>query len=109
MVNSWDVPALLASLTIPMRTLSCLALLAASTVGTTVLAANNPGVIAFGDERARIQSTPIEQRPYRPLHFYGNTVRRRNSRATTRPTRSSSQQIRTTSQSRPTRATRARP
>jgi hypothetical protein len=92
-----------------MRTLSCLALLAASTVGTTVLAANNPGVITFGEDRARIQSTPIEQRPYRPLHFYGNTVRRRNSRSTVRPTRSSSQQIRTTSQSRSTQATRARP
>lgn len=40
-------------------------------------------VITFGDERARLQSTPIEQRPYRPLHFYGNRVRRQSRRSTT--------------------------
>jgi hypothetical protein len=33
-------------------------------------------VIAFGAQREQIRSTPIEQRPYRPLHFYGNAVRR---------------------------------
>ena len=27
-------------------------------------------------ERAQLQQTPIIDRPYRPLHFYGNTVRR---------------------------------
>ena len=40
-------------------------------------------VITFGEERARLQSTPIEQRPYRPLHFYGNRVRRQSRRSTT--------------------------
>ena len=40
-------------------------------------------VITFGDERTRLQSTPIEQRPYRPLHFYGNRVRRQSRRSTT--------------------------
>ena len=33
-------------------------------------------VIAKGDDKARIEATPILQRPYRPFHFYGNTVRR---------------------------------
>lgn len=37
-------------------------------------------VITFGEERQRLQSTPIEQRPYRPLHVYGNAVRRQHSR-----------------------------
>lgn len=43
-------------------------------------AAQEPGwdsrVIVPRDERAALQATPIEQRPYRPLHFYGNTIRR---------------------------------
>lgn len=40
----------------------------------------DPRVITFGAEREQIKSTPIEQRPYRPLHVYGNSVRRRHSR-----------------------------
>lgn len=39
-----------------------------------------PYVIARGSDRDRIKEMPIEQRPYRPLHFYGNTVRRNMSR-----------------------------
>ncbi len=35
-----------------------------------------PYVIARPQDRAKIRATPIEKRPYRPLHFYGNTVRR---------------------------------
>jgi hypothetical protein len=35
-----------------------------------------PYVIARGADRQVIQNTPIEQRPNRPLHFYGNFVRR---------------------------------
>ena len=27
-------------------------------------------------QRAVIEATPIIERPYRPMHFYGNTVRR---------------------------------
>lgn len=42
----------------------------------------DPRIIAFGEAREQIQNTPIDQRPYRPLHVYGNTVRRRNNRAT---------------------------
>ncbi|MEI8228696.1 MAG: hypothetical protein WCH77_10605 [Planctomycetota bacterium] len=30
--------------------------------------------------RDQIKQTPIEKRPYRPLHIYGNAVRRRQSR-----------------------------
>ena len=33
-------------------------------------------IVPTGQERAIIKSTPIELRPYRPFHFYGNTVRR---------------------------------
>lgn len=40
----------------------------------------DPRIVTFGAEREQIKSTPIEQRPYRPLHVYGNSVRRRHSR-----------------------------
>jgi len=45
----------------------------------------SPSVIATGQERQKIRSTPIEQRPNRPLHFYGNTVRRMHHRGTPLP------------------------
>ena len=35
-----------------------------------------PYVIARGADRVAIQSTPMACRPYRPMHFYGNAVRR---------------------------------
>ena len=38
-----------------------------------------------GEEQVRINSTPVIRRPYRPLHFYGNTVRRRYYRGTIVP------------------------
>lgn len=44
-----------------------------------------PVVIARGEQREQIQSLPIEDRPYRPLHFYGNTVRRMHHRGTPLP------------------------
>ena len=44
-----------------------------------------PVVIATGDLRSEIQSTPIHLRPYRPLHFYGNAVRRQHYRGTVLP------------------------
>jgi hypothetical protein len=57
---------------------------------TTNSRASEPGwinrVIAPPELRARLQATPIEQRPYRPLHFYGNTVRRIHYRGTPLPT-----------------------
>lgn len=42
-------------------------------------------VIARGAERERIEALPITDRPYRPLHFYGNSVRRRHYRGTALP------------------------
>ena len=43
-------------------------------------AAAEPGwvgqVVKPRSERAKIRQTPMIHRPYRPLHFYGNTVRR---------------------------------
>jgi len=36
----------------------------------------SPVIIATGEYRRQIEALPIEHRPYRPLHFYGNTVRR---------------------------------
>ncbi len=42
-------------------------------------------VVARGDLRDEIEATPILDRPYRPLHFYGNTVRRSYYRGTMYP------------------------
>ena len=38
----------------------------------------SPVIIATGEYRQKLQATPIEYRPNRPFHFYGNTVRRRH-------------------------------
>jgi hypothetical protein len=46
----------------------------------------DPRIVTFGEAREEIKSTPITQRPYRPLHVYGNTVRRRHERAAASPT-----------------------
>ncbi|MGN6133435.1 MAG: hypothetical protein ACTHOU_03000 [Aureliella sp.] len=43
------------------------------------------GVIRTGSERDAIKSLPMTARPYRPLHFYGNTVRRLHYRGTALP------------------------
>lgn len=43
------------------------------------------GVVRLGDERNAIKSMPITDRPYRPLHFYGNTIRRMHYRGTPLP------------------------
>lgn len=37
-------------------------------------------IVARGEKRAEIKSTDILERPNRPMHFYGNTVRRRAAR-----------------------------
>ena len=46
--------------------------------------AQEPGwsnvIIARGEMRQQIEATPILERPYRPLHFYGNAVRRAHYR-----------------------------
>lgn len=43
------------------------------------------GVIKFGAERQKVQNTSILNRSYRPLHVYGNTVRRRHYRGRALP------------------------
>lgn len=45
----------------------------------------DPRVVTFGEAREEIKSTPIEKRPYRPLHVYGNTARRRYYRDAPQP------------------------
>lgn len=45
-----------------------------------------PYVLAAPQTRARLAQMPIEQRPYRPFHFYGNTIRRTYYRGTPVPT-----------------------
>lgn len=41
----------------------------------------DPRVIVVGEAREQLKAVPITQRPYRPLHVYGNSVRRRHQRA----------------------------
>ena len=71
-----------------MRRIIALVLLAWGIIVSNA-AAQEPGwwgvVIAPESIRPQIQSTPIIDRPYRPLHFYGNTVRRRHYRGTVVP------------------------
>jgi hypothetical protein len=33
-------------------------------------------IILRGQERSAVKSMPIDKRPMRPLHIYGNTIRR---------------------------------
>ncbi|NLF70347.1 MAG: hypothetical protein GX575_15005 [Candidatus Anammoximicrobium sp.] len=40
----------------------------------------SPVIIARGEMRRHIEATPILERPYRPLHVYGNAVRRAHYR-----------------------------
>ncbi len=67
--------------------LSTVALFAAPT--TVAAASNEPGwlgvVRARGELKEQIESTPIVDRPNRPFHFYGNTVRREYYRGTALP------------------------
>lgn len=67
-----------------MRTMLFAALVAAAVVPESAFAAGqsgfDPRIVTFGPAREEIKSTPITQRPYRPLHVYGNTVRRRHAR-----------------------------
>ncbi|MBM4023300.1 MAG: hypothetical protein FJ284_13890 [Planctomycetes bacterium] len=68
-----------------MRPFAFAALLTATLLPAVAEAAGgtgfDPRIVTFGDARDEVKSTPITQRPYRPLHFYGNTVRRRHQRA----------------------------
>ena len=42
-------------------------------------------VVKRGEDRLITQQTPIEYRPYRQFHFYGNTVRRLHYRGEVLP------------------------
>ena len=42
-------------------------------------------VVARGELKQQIESTPILERPNRPFHFYGNTVRREYYRGSALP------------------------
>ena len=68
-----------------MRTMLFAALVAAAVVPEPVFAAKqagfDPRIVTFGDAREEIKNTPITQRPNRPLHVYGNSVRRRQARS----------------------------
>jgi hypothetical protein len=44
-------------------------------------------VFLFGEEKAKKDATPILERAYRPLHFYGNMQRRHHYRDTVIPSR----------------------
>lgn len=64
----------------------------ASSVSPYTISAGNlgepqwyPFVLARGADRMVIQNTPITERPYRPMHFYGNAVRRSYFRGTPAP------------------------
>jgi hypothetical protein len=67
-----------------MRTIVISAVAAAALVPVSPVDAASTGfdprIVTFGETRQQIQNTPIQERPYRPLHVYGNTVRRRHSR-----------------------------
>lgn len=56
---------------------------------TSIIGASEPGwtrgVVRLGESREAIKSLPMTERPYRPLHVYGNTVRRLHYRGTAVP------------------------
>ena len=45
----------------------------------------SPVIIATGEYGEKIRSMPLEKRPYRPFHIYGNTVRRMHHRGNPLP------------------------
>jgi hypothetical protein len=74
----------------PMRFFVFVAILATVSLAPADAADFDPRIVTFGDTREQIKSTPITERPNRPLHVYGNTVRRRQSRDSAGPRASSS-------------------
>lgn len=65
-----------------MRTIAFAALTAAALASEARAAGFDPRVVTFGEARQELQNTPVLERPYRPLHVYGNTARRRHQRGT---------------------------
>ena len=73
-----------------MRSIALTAMLAATVGGDIAVAAGtgfDPRIVVLGEARNELRSTPITQRPNRPLHVYGNTVRRRHHRGGAAPAR----------------------
>ncbi|WP_235951220.1 hypothetical protein [Crateriforma spongiae] len=56
-----------------------------SAVGSSALATSPTGwdrvIVPTGQYRQTVKAMPIEQRPGRPLHVYGNTIRYRHQAA----------------------------
>ena len=76
-----------------MRSLALVAILATAVAPALADASGSsfdPRIVTFGESRDQIKATPITKRPNRPLHVYGNTVRRRHSRSPASPQASSS-------------------
>jgi len=77
-----------------MRTFMIVAVTATALVPVSPAVASgkgfDPRIVTFGASREQIKNTPMLERPYRPLHVYGNTARRRHSRATSSPRSGSS-------------------
>jgi hypothetical protein len=61
-------------------------LIGASPATTAAEPGWTPRVLKLGEDRTRTNARPIVMRPYRPLHFYGNAVRRRYYRGSPLPT-----------------------
>lgn len=60
------------------------------TANLSMANAQEPGwttrVLKVGEDRRQTNAQPIIERPYRPLHFFGNTVRRQYYRGSVLPT-----------------------
>ncbi len=73
-----------------MRKLLVEVMVVGSLLITAAAVAGEPGwegrVIRFGAEREKVEQTDILNRSYRPLHFYGNTIRRSYYRGSPLPT-----------------------
>jgi len=84
-----------------MRTLLFIAASTSLSVLPAVAAGSgfDPRIIVLGEERQRLQQLPIERRPNRPLHFYGNSIRRRSTRSVSSPAPNRSTAVRSTGQS----------
>lgn len=66
----------------PLVAVALAATLSASLLDASPAEANgfDPRIVTFGDARDEIKNKPMTERPNRPLHIYGNSVRRRAQR-----------------------------
>ena len=64
--------------------LTAVAVVALAALVATPARPQDPRCVAVNMSREQIRSLPIVERPNRPIHFYGNAVRRRHHRATGR-------------------------